>query len=348
MPPDQDGLTAFVPLRALLPKGLEGILVTGLAVSAHRDAMPVIRMQPDVQNQGYACGWAAAMVAKSAATIRQVDLKGLQKHLVDTGCLPAHVLTDQDSLPMPKERIEEAVAEVAKAPKGKAGKADGVVRDRDALAVIFAHPRESVPLLEQAYGKADGEEKLAYAHILAMLGSKAGVETLIAKIRSTSAFDKGWNYTGMGQYGRSLSELDSYIVALGRTRDPRTVEVVLEKVKLLDAGKEFSHHRACAMALEALGDTRAAGPLAELLAKPGMTGHAFTTIQAARDQTGASGTETRPRNESLRELILVRALYRCGDKDGLGRKILEEYGKDLRGHYARHAQAVLTGKPDSK
>jgi hypothetical protein len=345
MPPDQDGLTAFVPIRALLPKGFDGMLVTGLGISAHRDAMPVIRMQPDVQNQGYACGHAAAMVSKSAATIRQLDMKGLQKHLVETGCLPAQCLTDTDSLPMPKERIAEAVADVAHAPKGKGSKVDGVVRDREALAIIFAHPRESVPLLEQAYAKASGDEKLACAHTLAMLGSPAGAETLIERIRSASAFDKGWNYTGMGQFGRSLSELDSYIVALGRTRDPRTLDVVLEKVKLLDASKEFSHHRACAMALESLGNPRAAGPLAELLAKPGMKGHAFTSLQAAKENAGPAGVDTKPRNESLRELILARALYRCGDQDGVGQAILREYEKDLRGHYARHAHAVLTEKP---
>ena len=43
---------ADVPLRSLLPKGLEGILTTGLGASAHRDAMPVIRMQPCLKNQG--------------------------------------------------------------------------------------------------------------------------------------------------------------------------------------------------------------------------------------------------------------------------------------------------------
>ena len=48
---------ADVPLRCLLPKGLEGILTTGLGASAHRDAMPVIRMQPCLQNQGYAVGY---------------------------------------------------------------------------------------------------------------------------------------------------------------------------------------------------------------------------------------------------------------------------------------------------
>lgn len=41
---------ADVPLRSLLPKGLDGILVTGLGASASRDAMPVIRMQACLQN----------------------------------------------------------------------------------------------------------------------------------------------------------------------------------------------------------------------------------------------------------------------------------------------------------
>jgi hypothetical protein len=38
-------------------------------------------------------------------------------------------------------------------------------------------------------------------------------------------------------------------------------------------------------------------------------------------------------------------LYRCGDHEGLGEKILKEYASDLRGHYARHAAAVLEEKP---
>ena len=47
------------------------------------------------------------------------------------------------------------------------------------------------------------------------------------------------------------------------------------------------------------------------------------------------------RERSLRELILARVLYRCGDSDGLGYEILTEYTEDLRGHFARHADAIL-------
>jgi hypothetical protein len=94
--------------------------------------------------------------------------------------------------------------------------------------------------------------------------------------------------------------------------------------------------------LELLGDPAAARPLAALLAKPGMTGHAITSIDAAiRSETPGGTNAVQTRRESLRELLLARALYRCGDYQGVGKKILESYTQDLRGHLARHAQAVL-------
>jgi len=349
MPPGHEDYAAFVPLRALLPKGLDGIVVTGLAVSAQRDAMPLIRMQPDVQNQGYAMGIAGAMVARSSGTIRSVDLRGLQKQLVQIGCLPEQVLSDKDSMPMPKAKVAQAVAALGQtAAETKSGNTKDELARRLALAVVFAQPQDAIPLIEKAYADAkDADAKLTYANILALFGNKAGADTLLAKVKAATAFDKGWNYTGMGQFGRSVSALDQYVIALARTHDPRALEAILEKVALLDATKEFSHHRACAVALETLGDPRAAKPLADLLAKPGMTGWATTTVEEARRIAGAGGgTETKPRNDSLRELVLARALYRCGDSGGLGRKILEQYAKDLRGHYARHAQAVLEGKKE--
>ena len=67
----------------------------------------------------------------------------------------------------------------------------------------------------------------------------------------------------------------------------------------------------------------------------------MTDIEATIANLPVSATDTSLREGSLRELILARALYRCGDHQGLGRQILTEYSKDLRGHYARHALAVL-------
>jgi hypothetical protein len=240
------------------------------------------------------------------------------------------VLTDRDSFPLPQEEIAKAV--------------ERVDNDYDGLEVLLTQPMSALPLLQKAYKSAEtAEAKLAYARILGMLGDETGAETLIDAVNNTK-WDKGWNFTGMGQYGASLSVLDSAIIALGRTRAQRGLTAILDKVGQLDEESEFSHCRAVAMALETVGDVTAAQSLANLLQKPGVMGHAFTNIEDARRRTPANSSDTTTRNRSLRELFLARALYRCGDYKGLGEKILNEYARDLRGHYARHAQEILNKK----
>lgn len=326
-PPDHKALPCYVPYRCLLPKGIEGVLVTGLGVSAHRDVMPVIRMQPDIQNQGYAAGLAAATTARTGVGLRQIDIRELQKQLVEKGNLTAEVLTHSDSFPLPEERVEQAVRTVTK--------------DFEGVEVIFAQLDAALPLLREAYKAAQSDpNKLTYAHILGILGDPTGAETLTQAV-SAREWDKGWKYTGMGQYGMSMSVVDSLIVALGRTRSDKALEPLVAKVRQLSAENELSHHRAVAMALETLGDPVAAKPLAELLRKPDMSGHAWTDIDAATSNIPPSPVDTTTRECSLRELILARALYRCGDCEGLGESILRQYAKDLRGHYARHALAIL-------
>jgi len=326
-PPDRKAMLVNVPYRCLLPKGLNGILVTGLGVSAHRDAMPVIRMQADIQNQGYAAGLIAATTARTGKPLREVDIKAIQKQLVEKGNLPETVLTDRDSFPLSMEDVIDAVQSIPNDYKG--------------LEVVLAQPADAMPRVQRAFKDAkDPKARLAYAHVLGMVGDPTGADTLFEAVASAE-WDKGWNYTGMGQFGPSQSPLDSLIIALGRTRDKRALKPILDKVNQIDPKSEFSHSRAVALALETLADPAAAKPLAELLNKPGIMGHAFTDIEKAANATPPSATDTKTRNLSLRELILARALYRCGDHKGLGQKILKDYARDLRGHYARHARAVL-------
>ncbi len=320
--PDKASMQAYVPYRALLPKGMDGILVTGLGMSGHRDAMPILRMQPCIQNQGYAAGIAASMAAETNSSTHTIDIKKLQQQLVEIGSLPKSVLTDSDSKPL----AAEAVATAVKA----------VVQNYRGLSVVLETPKVSVPLLRNAYTAAElPANKLVYANILGMLGDPTGAPTLMKAIEA-QAWDKGWNFRGMGQFGGSISRLDSLIISLGRSGDRRGLPVILAKLKQLDATKEFSHHRAVAMALEALRDPAAAKPLADLLSAPDMTGHSIKGIEATSTPSGAE-----LRSQPLREIILARALYRCGDHNGVGERVLRVYEKDLRGLFAKHAQAVL-------
>jgi hypothetical protein len=79
-----------------------------------------------------------------------------------------------------------------------------------------------------------------------------------------------------------------------------------------------------------------------------MTGFAWNDLAPVRETIHPSDTDTSARNQSLTELVLARALFRCGDREGLGGQILEQYSRDLRGHYARHARAILAEKPSDR
>jgi len=326
--PDTGKLVVNIPYRCFLPKGLDGILVAGLGLSAHRDAQPPIRMQADIQNGGYAVGVAAAMIAKQNTASRNIDIRALQRHLVEIGNVPKDVLDADDSYPLPVEKIAAAVANLPKDPNG--------------AAAILTQPEQALPLLKKAYAAAQGDARSSYATMLAVMGDATGLQSLLDDVKQIQQWDLGWNYRGMGQFGSAMSPLDNQLVALGRTRRPEAVPVILEKLQLLSADSEFSHHRAVGLALESIGDAAAAKPLAELLARPGMSGYVHSSLEIARQLGAPGGTNAeQTRRESIRELLLARALYRCGDWQGIGEKTLRAYTQDLRGHLARHAQAVL-------
>ena len=319
----------WVPYRAIVPKGLDGLLVIGLGLSARRDAVPFVRMQSDLQNLGYAAGVAAAMAAEAGVGTRDVDLRKLQQHLVEKGNLPAEILEHKDSFPLSVKAVAAAVGTL---PNGYEG-----------AAVLLAAPTRAISPLREAYRRAgDAKARLAYAHVLAVLGDATGIDALIQAVEASADLGDGYEYRGMGHdhSRRRMSQVDSLLQALGRTRDRRATPVILRKLELLGPQAPFSHHYHIATALEMLRDPAAAEPLAALLAKAGMSGHAIETVaEAIEKEKPPLGNATRL--HSFREIVLARALYRCGDPRGLARGLLTAYTHDLRGHFARHAAAVL-------
>ncbi len=321
--PDKRLMYAYVPYRCLLPKGLDNILVTGLGVSGHRDAMPIIRMEPDIQNQGYAAGMVAAKTVKENVKLRDVNFNEVQQQLLQKRILTEEVVHAEDIMPFRPERIAEAVVNLKNNYKD--------------LSVVLAQFEDALSLLRQSYKNAATEkEKLIYAHVLGMMGDGAGSKTLIEHVNNTP-WDEGWNFKGGGQYGGSVSPLDSIIIALGRSKDSAAINCIIKKINQLDPSAEFSHFRAVAIAAENLGDKKAAQPLARLIQMPGMTGH-YVTVDSIKSNPENFITS---RSLSLREIILARALYRCGDVNGLAEDLLINFSNDLRGHYSRHATSIL-------
>lgn len=326
VPPDHDARTGHVPLRALLPRGLDGVLVTGLGISAHRDAMPVIRMQADVQNQGYAAGLLAALTGEKP--LRAFDTAVLQTRLVELGILAPGMVTPQDSFPLPEAEIARSIVEAADDPE----KID---------RVFTLEEGERIERLRAAFaGATTPKARRFYAFVLAMLGDGSGAAELAAEVAET-LWDKGWNYRGMHQFGESMSPLDGRIIALGRCRNTESLPVLIEKADTLPADAEFSHYRALAEAFELIGSRDAVPALEKLLARTGITGHARTDVLARVATASADSNENSFRNAALTELHLARALYRIDPENVTGRTILESYREDQRGLFARHAERLL-------
>jgi hypothetical protein len=319
-----------LPYRALLPQTLDGLLVTGLGISAHRDAIPVLRMQRDVQNQGYAAGYAATLSVRDGVALRNVDIKKLQSHLIEKGILKPEVLNWTDKYPLSDAAMKEAV------------KALPLYGGYGLLWRLIVDTKRAIPMLIEAYNATeDAQAKARYATVLAMFGDATGVQTLVKTIELAD-WDQGWDWKGMGAYGRKTSYMDSYIIALSRVGGKAALAPILKKAQQLTPKDGYSHFRAIALACERIGDKSAAKVLAGLLSQPGISGYALSFGPAFPAYNGFScDAGDKERTLALREICLARALFRLGDADGKGEAILRAYVKDPRSAYARHALMVL-------
>lgn len=332
LPPTKERLWANVPFRCLLPQGLERVLSTGLGLSSHRDALPVIRMQPDVQNQGYAAGRAAALSALQDTDLRQLDLRELQEHLIAIGNLDSSVLDARDSFPVDDAEIERVAQADAWSFKE--------------LALVFTETERILPHLQKRYSEKNMPAELQAMMIrtLGLLGDSTGADDL-NELLTQENWDEGWNFRGMHQFGFSLSPIDTALIALARSGDSRASQRIAEKIRTFPDFPDLSHARALCLSVEALRDedqrTLLAPLFHEILLLKNMTGHEINSLDRAWTITSEDPNENEPRNLSLREIYLARALFHCRDQNDLGRQILTNYSHDLRGHFSRHARFLL-------
>jgi hypothetical protein len=289
-------------------------------------------MQADVQNQGYAAGCLAAKCAASGEDFRAVDVKAFQHELVQIGILDPATASARDSFPMSPESIREA--------------AHGDLATAKEVAILFANPELSKPLLAaRVRDEIQIEKRRTAALILGLMGDPACGPTLMEWV-STADWDEGWNYRGMGQFGRSMSSLDAAILALGRAQVHGAGPLLAKLADALGPDAAFSHCRCLALAAGMLKDPALTKTLLRLLDLPDFCGHAFQSPENILADNDPDPTFTASRNLALRELYVARGLFLAGTQDPRPREILENYAGDLRGHFARHAADLLAHGAD--
>ncbi|MFO7938099.1 MAG: FAD-dependent oxidoreductase, partial [Kiritimatiellia bacterium] len=312
----KESVKVNVPLRAILPAGLDGIMMVGRCHSTTHDVQAMVRMNPDVINEGYAAGYAAALCLMNNTLPRAVDVKALQKHLVEMDILP-----EEDFERISGEFPEPTDEEIAKASRDPSQRAN--------LLTLARGGRRSIrPLLISLRENPD----MAKAKALCLLGEPSGIPMLSGWLNK-QPLGKGPAYDWEGFL--DVPEIDSVMWLLGIPEDKSAVPVLLAKLKECDSDSGFNRLRAVTMALGRIGDSSAAAGLAEFLNKPGITGHADTG-------KNPDSIKTPEFPKAMIELFAASALYRCGDVDGLGRSILTDYIDDWRGVFVRYAGYVLS------
>lgn len=78
--PDGDYYT--IPYRALLPKGINNLLVAGRCISSTHEAQSAYRVMPICCCMGEAAGAAASIAAKGGTAMKNVDIKEVQ-HIIE-------------------------------------------------------------------------------------------------------------------------------------------------------------------------------------------------------------------------------------------------------------------------
>jgi len=337
-------LEANVPYRAHLPKRVDGLLVGAIGMSATRDAMSILRMQPDLQNQGYAAATAVALALRERCQLRDIPIRKLQEELVADGVLPPSVIGTPASHPLSEDLLNLAAAMLRV--------------NYDGLQFIMAEPQRSLPFVLQKYRELDTHSSgrdpavsLAYAHVLALLGDATGEGELTDWV-----FKNSWDAKWDEGLDAGVNRMSAYILALGRIRSKRAVPAIGARIAELAALKYVrpEYCRVIALSASLIGDPALAPALKTLLQAPGVSGHAIRMGKTIPPVEGYSSTSDYRQKSTeklftLREINLAASLYRLGDSEGAARKILEAYSNDPRGFYANYARRVLQAKEgDSK
>ena len=317
-------MEGVVPYRALLPKGIDNLLVTGLGLSARRDAMAIVRMQADVQNTGYAVGAAAAMAAELGGDCRKVDVRSLQRKLVRERRLEEKALAWTDRTVSDAE-LAECVRTIADDYRG--------------AATVVAERARAVPLLKAAYA-AEGRmpAKFRYAHVLGVLGEADGADMLADWCRGKVLAPEP-NLAKRPPYARRFDYRQSILIALGRTKGPAAVEVLRGYAEGLSPEKPFAAHRAVCWAVEASGSRE----LGEILRRRAGAYPPVIVRQGIRPRAGYSTKNHFMTDEeiaSLKSLDVATAVYRLTGDDSLLRPWLD----DARDVFRLQAQRALGGK----
>jgi ribulose 1,5-bisphosphate synthetase/thiazole synthase len=338
-----------IPYSMLLPKGLNGILVAGKAISATHDALPAIRMQADLENLGGVVALAAAYSVKAGKEPRDMGILSLQERLVDEGLLPPSVPGRKlRPIVYSDRQLEELVDRIEEQPLYEYSnmRMNQVFTEMIPFVEICSVGPRMIPVLKRALIEATGARKIRIAQALAMYESSSGVPVLVEAIMDALKSGELPKRTAEIMYVTlppdhgAMPDAAYLLYSLAQTKDLRSIAVWRRVADLLHPTEEdfkdvylglYYYVDAVCKGAERLGDPE---PIPELLKL-----HAVPYLR--NQQLIGSGIQPDffLERRSMLELAIGRALARCGHPKGY--EILIAYLDDARSLLKHHAHLEL-------
>jgi HEAT repeat protein len=303
-------------------------------------------MQADMENLGGVAALAAAQSVVCDREPRNVDVQALQRRLHAEGMLPEGVPGPEDGDSPPDlhalvDAIDGAHPLYDYSDMEMGEMFEGTIPMVEACAAGPA----IVPLLLGALEGASGLRRVHLAQALAMHGHEAAVPVLIEEIERLlednrlPVRDNAIRHAGYPPDQGAMPDVVYLLYSLGMTRDIRALPVWERVANLLDPSEEgirdrrqgvFYYVEALAWSAEQMGDERAVPMLRRLHSFPALCG------QTTREPFQTDFFEER---QAMLELMLARALARCGAGEGIWTLI--QYLDDSRALLAEQAHDHL-------
>jgi len=347
-------LSIEIPYRAIVPKGVENIIISGKAISTTHDSFAALRMQPDLENLGGIAALAAVEAIDGNVLARNIDILKLQKRLVTMELLPKKILDRKIRPRLYSEEelrvwIKQFDPEISLKSFGNTKMSEIRYSRIPFVEVCTSPPQKAIPVLEEELENNSGKMQLRIALALAMLGSESGAQTIYDEIDNqlqSSLPELKEHIEHSGAKDRTPPDQGAapvcanLIYALGMTRSDLNVFAIelvselfradsIDDFKLKNKALFFYIDAVC-YAASKVGSKSVIPYLKKIHANPFLNNRSI--------KRGIEKDHVLERL-SLMELILGRALARSGSDKGY--QILIEYLDDMRAVLAEFAHDTL-------
>ncbi|MEG0766906.1 MAG: FAD-dependent oxidoreductase, partial [Clostridia bacterium] len=171
-----------VPVGAVIPKGLNGLLMAGRMISVDHDLASCIRMERDIQKCGEAVGMLASEALRHGCAVRSVPYASLAAMLRQTGCL-----SEANAVGFVDSRIPNGQGRIA-FPQRREDILAGLSSDQPGMAIWSARTQQLREPLFASLGSEKEHLRCHAAMALALQGDDTGAEVLRTCVRNFDAF----------------------------------------------------------------------------------------------------------------------------------------------------------------